>query len=214
MCTYVARAEDDYKKHVLQCAMRTFNCTYYNYNSNKETNVKRYERRSHPGMTEEPIKLDGKRDNAEESTRCSSKSVEVQNAEQSEEEWLKQDYGDVIGNVSTDSGDSSDEGDTRDDHIRQEENAIQHQSLEGRVIRKPTIPAKPYAPQNKIPLFPSKPEVASKETNCKCRKRKLSMEDVGVQTEVSKRIVVTRQIKRFREGGIDVEEVREETFEY
>ena len=108
MCTYVARSDDDYKKHVLQCAMRTFNCMYCNYTSNKEINVKRHERRSHTGMTEEPIKLDGKRNTAKESTSCSSKSVEAEDVGQSEEEWLQQDYGDIIGSVSTDNG-SSDE---------------------------------------------------------------------------------------------------------
>ena len=92
LCTFVARCEEEYKKHDVQCAMRTFNCTYCSYTSNKEINVKRHEKKSHLGLIEEPVKLDGRKDNVKESTTSSTgsrKSMEVKDAEQSEEEWLK-----------------------------------------------------------------------------------------------------------------------------
>ena len=49
-------------------------------------------KKSHLGLIEEPVKLDGRKDNVKESTTSStgsSKSMEVKDAEQSEEEWLK-----------------------------------------------------------------------------------------------------------------------------
>ena len=103
MCTFVARSEEEYKKHVVQCAMRTFNCTYCSYTSNKQINVKRRERRRNLGLIEEPVQLNGRKDNVNESTTrstSSGKSVEVKDTEQSEEEGLKQDYGDIIEDVS------------------------------------------------------------------------------------------------------------------
>lgn len=40
--------------------MRIFNCIYCSYFSNKEINVKRYEKRSYLGLLGELIKLDSK----------------------------------------------------------------------------------------------------------------------------------------------------------
>ena len=136
MCTFVARSEEEYKKHVVQCAMRTFNCTYCSYTSNKEINIKRHERRSHLGLIEEPVKLDGRKDNVKESTTSStgsSKSMEVKNAEQSDEKWLKQDYGDIIGDVSADSSDISEEEEEKIEPIEQEKTSTKDSLLEGRV---------------------------------------------------------------------------------
>ena len=82
------------------------------------------------------------------------------------------------------------------------------------MIRKQTAPAKPFTPKTKNSLSTSKPEVVPKEAECACRKRKLSMVDVGIQTEVKQRTVVTRQIKRFREGNTDIEEMTEEKVEF
>jgi IMP dehydrogenase/GMP reductase len=138
--------------------------------------------------------------------------LDVESVDQSEEEWLKQDYGEVIGTVSSESDDSACEDDTKDDQHRQEKSPVTEELLEGRVIRKQTTPAKPYAPRPKSPLPASKADVIHKETECNCRKRKLV--NVAVQTDESKRTVVTRQVKRFRVGDIDMEETKEERVEY
>jgi hypothetical protein len=190
MCTYVARVGDDYKRHVVQCAMRTFKCTYCSFSSNKELNVKRHERRSHVGLLEDPIKLDGQADKGKEHNPGSS--ITVESADQSEEEWLKQDYGEVIGTVSSESDDSAGEDDTKDDQHRQEKSPVTEDLLEGRVIRKQTTPAKPCAPRPKSPLSASKADGVHKETECSCRKRKLV--SVAVQTDDSKRTVVTNRL--------------------
>ena len=216
MCTFVARSEEEYKKHVVQCAMRTFNCTYCSYTSNKEINVKRHERRSHLGLIEEPVKLDGRKDNVKElttSSTSSSKSMEAKDAEQSDEEWLKQDYGDIIGDVSADSSDISEEEEEKIEPIEQEKTSAKDSLLEGRVIRKQTTTAKPYAPKTKNPISTGKPEAISNVTECESCKRKRPMVDVAVQTDRSQKTVITRQVKRFREGDIDIEEVREEKIE-
>ena len=74
--------------------------------------MKRHERRRNLGLIEEPVKLNGRKDNVNESTTrstSSSKSLEVKDTEQSEEEGLKQDYGDIIEDVSAESCDSSEE---------------------------------------------------------------------------------------------------------
>jgi hypothetical protein len=50
-------------------------------------------RRSQLGLTGEPIKLDGKSEKAKQSITCSSKTVVMEKAEQSEEDLLKQELG-------------------------------------------------------------------------------------------------------------------------
>ena len=125
-----------------------------------EKNVKRHKRRSHLGLIEEPVKLDGRKDNVKESTTSStvsSKSMEVKDAEQSEEEWLKQDYGDIVGDISADSSDSE-EDEEKIEPIEQEKTSAQNSLLGGRVIRKQTTPAKPYAPKTKNPIPTGIPE--------------------------------------------------------
>ncbi|XP_048742969.1 RE1-silencing transcription factor-like [Ostrea edulis] len=210
MCTFVARSGEEYKSHVLQCAMRTFNCTYCTYSSNKEINVKRHERRSHPGLIEEPIKLDGKPDKSKEST--SSKSVEEE-AEKPEEEWLKQDYGDIIGCVSSDSSDN--EGESHESQPKKDEPSTNEDLLEGRVIRKQTAPSRPFVPKVKIPPPTGNPEMENKQdTRCESCKRKLSMVDIGIQTEACQKSISSKRIKRFREGDIDIEEIVEEKTEF
>ncbi|XP_061187010.1 uncharacterized protein LOC133195163 [Saccostrea echinata] len=208
MCTYMARSEEDYKSHVIQCAMRTFKCTFCSYSSNKQINVKRHEKRCHLGLIEEPIKLDGKPEKSGESSR--SKSAE--DAELSEEDWLKQDYGDIIGTLSTD---SSDEEESKDSQPQKEERVTNDQLLEGRVIRKQTAPTRPHIPKVKIPQSTSAPEVEdTQDSRCDSCKRKISMVDIGIQTDAGLKTIVTRRVKRFREGDIDIEEVVEEKTEF
>ena len=63
-------------------------------------------------------------------------------------------------------------------------------------------------------FFPRrKPEAISNVTECESCKRKRPMVDVAVQTDRSQKTVITRRVKRFREGDIDIEEVREEKIE-
>jgi hypothetical protein len=139
--------------------------------------------RSHLGQTEKPIKLDRKMDRARQSTPSSSKSVDVENEEQiAEEEWLKQDYGDIPGAVSIDMEDSGNEDVARDDRPRKGKSKEQR----GRVIRKRRTPAKPYAPQTNSPFSKSRPEVFPEEADSGCQKRRACIVDVVVQTEKKK----------------------------
>jgi hypothetical protein len=124
--------------------------------------------RSQLGLTGEPIKLDRKSEKAKQSTPCSSKSVDVENAEQTGKEFLKQDYG---------------KDDTRDGQPRKEKRCTREQR--DRVIRKQKAPAKPYTPQIKSSLSKSRPKVP-KDTKRDCRKRRACIVDVTVQTEENK----------------------------
>jgi hypothetical protein len=99
-------------------------------------------------------------DRARESTPCSSKSVDVKNAEKIiEEEWLKQDYREITGAVSIDMDDSGNKDVMRDDHPRKGKSRVQRD----RVIRKKKVYAKSRDPQAKNPLSKSRSEVAHKE---------------------------------------------------
>jgi hypothetical protein len=95
--------------------------------------------------------------------------VDVENAEQTGEERLKQDYG---------------KDDTRDDQPIKEKSFTREQRY--RVIRKRKTPAKPYAPQTKSPFSKSRPEVFPKEADRGCQKRRACIVDVVVQTEKKK----------------------------
>ena len=58
-----------------------------------------------------------------------------------EEEWLKQDYGYIIEDVSADSSDNSEEYEEKIELIEQEKTTAKDSLQEGRVIRKQTTPA-------------------------------------------------------------------------
>lgn len=77
MYSYLARSEEDYKKHVFKCAMPTFQSPVCNFC--KEANLKRRTKRCHPGLAkEEVINLGRKEDWCEEVW------------EQREDNWLAQ----------------------------------------------------------------------------------------------------------------------------
>jgi hypothetical protein len=118
-------------------------------------------RRSQLGLTGEPIKLDRKMDRARESTMCSIKSVNMEKAEQSEEDLLKQDYREITGAVSIDMDDSGNKDVMRDDHPKKGKSRVRR----GRVIRKQKVYAKRYELQAdfKRPLSKSRSEAAHKE---------------------------------------------------
>jgi hypothetical protein len=104
-------------------------------------------RRSQLGLTGEPIKLDRISEKAKQSTPCSSKSVDVEKAEQTEEEFLlKQDYREITGAVSTDMDDSGNEDVARDDRPRKGKSKEQR----GRVIQKKQAYTKCYDLQTRI----------------------------------------------------------------
>lgn len=59
------------------------------------------------------------------------------------------------------------------------------------------------------------PEMENKQdTRCESCKRKLSMVDIGIQTEACQKSISSKRIKRFREGDIDIEEIVEEKTEF
>lgn len=223
MCTFVTKTGEEYRNHVLECAMRTFNCTYCSYSSNKEINVKRHEKRSHPGLLGEPIKLDSKSaDRPMEATV--KKQSALQEPVSDSEDWLKQDYGDVIGEVSaSDQSDSSsssdDESEERKEKPESKKTVVAGDKasetlLEGRIIRKQTVPTKPHTPKlkNPIAVASSKPECARQDASVPGNKRKVETADASTQTEASQRIVTTKRTKRFRQNEMDIEEIEEERF--
>lgn len=222
MCTFVAKTGEEYRNHVLECAMRTFNCTFCNYSSNKEINVKRHEKRSRAGLLEEPIKLDGK-----SADRPMEATVKKQSAPEESisdlEDWLKQDYGDVIGEVSDQSESSSSSDDERDvqepkENLEPKKTVVADQKasdtlLEGRIIRKQTVPTKPHTPKlkNASTVSSSKAECTRQDAQVPCsNKRKVETADVSTQTETSQRIVTTKRTRRFCQNEIDIEETEEE----
>jgi hypothetical protein len=57
--------------------------------------------------------------------------MDVESADQSEEKWLNQDFGEVIGTVSSGSDDGSDEDDVKDDQHRQEKSPVTEELFRG-----------------------------------------------------------------------------------
>lgn len=211
MCSYSARSEEDYKGHVFKCAMRTFQCPVCDFCNNKEANLKRHMKRCHPGLAkEEVVKLGSKEDKCEEVR------------EQREDDWLAQDPGDLIGEISDEDSDKDDDGDTTSDkEAESQEKEVDESLLEGRMFRKPTTPSLPIISKRKssdVHLSPAQPKKLRKEDQAV--QTPLSGEnfgnsfgsrrDCGTQTDPLKRILTTKTVKKFRDGNVDTKIVSKE----
>lgn len=103
MCSYSAKSEEDYREHVFKCAMRTFQCPSCDFSNNKEANLKRHVKRCHPGLAQEDLIKLGVKEN---------RSEEV-NEPEGDHEWLSQDPGDLIGDVSDNGSDEDEDSSSR-----------------------------------------------------------------------------------------------------
>uniref|UniRef100_A0A8W8HNW3 Peptidase A2 domain-containing protein n=1 Tax=Magallana gigas TaxID=29159 RepID=A0A8W8HNW3_MAGGI len=151
-----ARSEEDYKGPVFKCAMRTFQCLVCDFCNNKEANLKRHKKRCHPGLAkEEDVKLGSKENKCEEMR------------EQREDDWLAQDPGDLIGEISDEDSDKEDDEDTTSDkEAGSQEKEVDESLLEGRMFRKPTTPLLPIISKQKssdVHLSPAQPKTLRKE---------------------------------------------------
>ena len=146
MCSESARTEKEFREHIMVCAMRVFECPTCDFSSSREINLKRHVKRCHPGLRtdDELVKL-GTR---EQDKKSGNFQVEEKRAEESaDEDWLNQDPGNVIGEVS--SVDSSSSSDENEDGANVQEGDQQPERtevnpLEGRVFRKKTQPSLPF----------------------------------------------------------------------
>lgn len=213
MCSRSAGTEEEYKEHVLECAMRTFQCPYCDFNTTREVNVKRHVKRCHPGLrpNEDLIQL-GKK--AGDKADCSASTTEKR-----DEDWLTQDPGDLIGDLSPSpsSSSESDSGDSdKEEEIPPKETlqTSEPSLLEGRLIRKKTMPSVPFTKKRSSQSESSVPEkkmlmdrsvqVGSLE-KMECEKV-----DRGTQTSPKRRVMISTTIKKNRQGDTDVKVITKE----
>ncbi|XP_056002749.1 RE1-silencing transcription factor-like [Ostrea edulis] len=200
MCSYSAKSEEDYREHVFKCAMRTFQCPSCDFSNNKEANLKRHVKRCHPGLAQEDLIKLGVKEN---------RSEEV-NEPEDDHEWLSQDPGDLIGDVSDNgSDDDKDSSSQNTDCSPKDDDCL----MEGRLFRKPTKPSLPVSLKRKADVVPPVPEKKTKDqavpVNAIERKR-----DMGTQTDPVRRIVKTKTVKKFRKGSVDTKIISEEKVVY
>ncbi|XP_048747971.2 RE1-silencing transcription factor-like [Ostrea edulis] len=223
MCSEPAKTEEQFKKHILVCAMRMFECPICGFTSTREINLKRHVKRCHPGLKpeDELIKLGTK----EKSERKAGGSLheEKKDEESGNEDWMDQDPGNVIGEVSStdsSSGSSSDENEETDiDEKKERHNPEKKEDnlLEGRLFRKKTQPSLPFTRKRlsveEIPV-PEKIALVDRSTQVDMGPAIPSVEcsrvDVGTQTSPKKRVVVTTTVRKCREGDADVKVIRKE----
>jgi hypothetical protein len=212
MCSQSAGTEEEYKEHILACAMRTFQCPNCDFNTSREVNVKRHMKRCHPGLKphESPIKLGRKEGKAECNFPTEENNVE---------DWLHQDPGELIGPIS-ESG--STDSDSEEDADQQKELLMGREKsgsdlLEGRLFRKRTMPSLPFAKkrmgQEKSPV-PEKKIMVDKSVQAgttgvqsECSYLKM---DGCTQTSPKKHVVVSTTIKKNRQGDADVKVITKE----
>ncbi|XP_062587419.1 uncharacterized protein LOC134249073 [Saccostrea cucullata] len=206
------------------CAMRLFECPICDFTNITELNVKRHIKRCHPGLgpNDELIKLGPKEQNKEKAG-CSF-GEENKGEESANEDWLHQDLCGVIGEISSansSSSNSSDENEEDDIDEQKEKQDSEGNLLEGRLFRKKTQPTLPFTRKRpsleKIPV-PKKitcmdfsiqvdiePAVTPVESN---------RVDAYTQTSPKKREVVTKTIRKYREGEADIRVVTKERLFY
>lgn len=168
-------------------------------------------KRCHPGLAkEEVVKLGSKEDKCEEVR------------EQREDDWLAQDPGDLIGEISDEDSDKEDDEDTMSDkEAGSPEKEVDESLLEGRMFRKPTTPSLPIISKRKssdVHLSPAQPKKLRKEDQAV--QTSLggehfgnsfgSRRDCGTQTDPLKRILTTKTVKKFRDGNVDTKIVSKE----
>ncbi|XP_061164919.1 RE1-silencing transcription factor-like [Saccostrea echinata] len=228
MCSEPARTEEEFKKHIMVCAMRVFECPTCDFTNTRELNLKRHIKRCHPGLgpNDELIKLGAKEQSKEKAG--GSLNEKNKNEESANEDWLDQDPGEVIGEISSadsSSSSSSSEENEEDDIDEQKEKQDPEKKednlLERRLFRKKTQPTLPFARKRPsledIPV-PKKIILMDKATQVDMEPAVPPVESSGVdvytQTSPKKREVVTRTTRKFREGEADIKVVAKERIIY
>ena len=94
MCSEATKSEEDFKQHIMVCAMRTFQCSTCDYTNAGELNVKRHIKRAHPGLqpNDELIKL-GPKDQSKKKTNDSPQNEKTTDENTDKEDWMNQDPG-------------------------------------------------------------------------------------------------------------------------
>ncbi|XP_062606953.1 RE1-silencing transcription factor-like [Saccostrea cucullata] len=225
MCSEPAWTEDEFKRHIMICAMRHFECPICDFTNSRELNLKRHVKRCHPGLgpNDEPIKLGPKEQNKDpEKAGCSF--GDENKDEGANEDWLDQDPGEVIGEISSANSSSSNSSDEEDDIDEQKEKEdrekIEGNLLEGRVFRKKTQPTLPFT--RKRPSLEGIP--VPKKTTCMDFSIQVDIPgvtpvqsnrvDAYTQTSPKKREVMTKTTKKYREGEADIKVVTKERLIY
>ncbi|XP_061186266.1 RE1-silencing transcription factor-like [Saccostrea echinata] len=224
MCSEPAGTEEGFKKHIMVCAMRVFECPTCDFTNTRKLNLKRHTKRCHPGLrpNDELIKLGAKEQSKEKAG--GSLNEENKDEESANEDWLDQDPGEVIGEIySADSSSSNSSDENEEDVIderkeKQDPKKKEDNLLEGRLFRKKTQPTLPFA--RKRPSLEEIP-VPKKIILNMDKATQVDMEpavppvqssgvDVYTQTSLKKRDVMTKTTRKFREGEADIKVVAKE----
>lgn len=229
MCSENTKSEEDFKQHIMVCAMRTFQCSTCNYTNARELNVKRHIKRSHPGLqpNDELIKL-GPKDQSKKKANDSLQNEKTSDENTGKEDWLNQDPGELIGEVSSgDSscGDGSSDENEEDVFVKKKKDqnlkGREENLLEGRIIRKKTQPSEPFTKkrtsQEEIPVLEklSKIDRATQvEIQPSTPPAHGKLVHASTQTSPKKRIVVTTTVRTHREGEADVKVISKEKIVY
>ena len=228
MCSLLCHGDVEFSNHVVECAKHEHACTFCEYISHKECNVKRHIKRAHKGLLEEPIPLGEKSDGNGQKYEVDNTVKDTDNTDESDlddDDWMSQDPGELLQEShemsSMEGQDKKGEapGPSVDD--QHEKGGVTRESdlLAGRVYRKkttPSLPGKHIQPPEDHSLLTSKTverwstmSTTTQTQSCFVGKRLSS--DVWTQTTFAREIS-KKTIKRFREGEIDVEEITEEKF--
>ena len=194
----------------------------------RELNVKKHIKRSHPGLqpNDELIKL-GPKDQSKKKANDSLQNEKTSDENTGKEDWLNQDPGELIGEVS--SGDSSCDDGSSDEHEdvfvkkKKDQNLKDREEnlLEGRIIRKKTQSSVPFTKkrtsQEEIPV-PEKLAKMDRATQVEIQPSTPPAHGKPVhastQTSPKKRIVVTTTVRTQREGEADVNVISKEKIVY
>ncbi|XP_062575462.1 uncharacterized protein LOC134237364 [Saccostrea cucullata] len=210
MCSEPAKTEDEFKRHIMVCAMRLFECPICDFTNRPN---------------DELIKLGPKEQNKEKAG-CSF--GEENKGEKSEnEDWLYQDPGEVIGEISSanssssNSSDENEEDDIDEQKEKQDPEKTEGNLLKGRLFRKKTQPTWPFTRKR-----PSLEEIpVPKKITCMDFSIQVDIEpavtpvesnrvDAYTQTSSKKREVVTKTTRKCREGEADIRVVTKERLFY
>ena len=226
MCSLLCHGDVEFSKHVVECAKHEHTCTFCEFTSHKECNVKRHMKRAHKGLLEEPIPLgekcgdNGQKDMVDGTVRDTDNTDE---SDSDDDDWTSQDPGELLQESHEMSpmegqhkrGDVP--GSSVDDQHKRGGVLKESDLLAGRVYRKKTTPSLPgkhiHPPDDhltdKTMKGSSTMSMMTQTQNSYLGKRLNS--DVWTQTDFAREIS-KKTIKRIRDGEIDVEEITEEKF--
>ncbi|XP_062567720.1 uncharacterized protein LOC134229957 [Saccostrea cucullata] len=221
MCSVLCHGDVDFTNHVVECAQQEHACTFCEFASQKECNVKRHMKRAHKGLLEDSIPLGGVADKIGQKreednlNRDDVDNTDDHVSDSGDEDWISQDPGELLEEShempSTVVENPLKKGGEVLDAPRESD------LLAGRVFRKktkPSLPGKRVHPQDDHSLVTSQAvdETAKMSTMTQtsgCFLDDKLKADVGTQTDFATEIS-KKTIWKFRQGDIDIEEITEE----